>query len=233
MDDSNEDSPSPDFSSTVPLIRSEGGTAPLQSPKSSQSAAPPPTSPKPARRGIPTWIWLVGAGAIVVVLAVTAALAWFLLRQPGFIMIVRGAPPASDVFVDNISRGATSSDGSIRVPGLKAGKRVVRVSHDGYIDFNTTVTGQDGDNKIVVAQLVASNSQPSLPNEIDYHGPMMLVAAGEFVMGDDISQCGRKAGPQTNAAGFLHRQVRSHKRSIQEVLRRNEASPSHQPLVGQ
>src|SRR2546430_11213696 len=34
--------------------------------------------------------------------------------------------PGSDVFVDNISRGATSADGSIRVPGLKAGKRVVR-----------------------------------------------------------------------------------------------------------
>jgi len=147
-------------------------------------------------------MWLVGAGAIVILLAGAAGLAWFLLRQPGFIMIVRGAPPASDVFVDNISRGVTSSDGSIRVPGLKAGKRVVRVSRDGYIDFNTTVTGQDGDTKIVVAQLVASNSQPSLPNEIDYNGPMMLVAAGEFVMGDDTHNADEKPAHKLTLPDF-------------------------------
>lgn len=147
-------------------------------------------------------MWLVGVGAIVIVLAGAAGLAWFLLRQPGFIMIVRGAPPASDVFVDNISRGATSSDGSIRVPGLKAGKRVVRVSRDGYIDFNTTVTGQDGDTKIVVAQLVTSNSQPSLPNEIDYNGPMMLVAAGEFVMGDDTHNADEKPAHKLTLPDF-------------------------------
>lgn len=184
MDDSNESSSGPDFSATVPLIRKEGGTAPLQPPRSQASPGEPKAGP-PKKRGIPIWLWLLGAGGLFLVVAVGMILAWYLFRQPGFTMVVRGAPPGSDVFVDNISRGATSGDGSIKVPGLKAGKRVVRVSHDGYIDFNTTVTGQDGDTKIVVAQLVASTTQPSLPNEIDYNGPMVLVAAGEFVMGDD------------------------------------------------
>jgi formylglycine-generating enzyme required for sulfatase activity len=127
----------------------------------------------------------LAAGGLVIVAVVALVLVWFLFRQPGFTMIVRGAPPGSDVFVDNVSRGVTSADGSIRVPGLKAGKRVVRVSHDAYVDFNTTVTGQDGDVKTVVAQLVSSNTQPSLPTEIDYNGAMLLIEAGEFLMGDD------------------------------------------------
>jgi formylglycine-generating enzyme required for sulfatase activity len=183
MEDPNESGSGQDFGATVPLIRREGGTAPLETPKSQ----PPPKTPQPGapKRRIPIWVWLLSAGGLVIIIGVALLLVWYLFRQPGFTMIVRGAPPGSDVFVDNISRGVTSGDGSIRVPGLKAGKRVVRVSHDTYTDFNTTVTGQDGDVKIVVAQLVAANAEPSLPNEIDYNGPMLLVAAGEFVMGDD------------------------------------------------
>jgi formylglycine-generating enzyme required for sulfatase activity len=186
MDDPNGSTPGSDYGATTPLTRSEGGgTAPLRPPQAPPGQKPPQAA-RP-RRGIPIWVWLIGgAGALFVVVVIAAVLIYFFFRQPGFTMIVRGAPPASDVFVDNISRGVTSSDGSIRVPGLKAGKRVVRVSHDGYIDFNTTVTGQDGDLKTVVAQLVASTAQPAaLPNEIDYNGRMVLIAASEFVMGDD------------------------------------------------
>jgi len=129
---------------------------------------------------------LGGAGALVLFAVVAVVLIYIFFRQPGFTMIVRGAPPGSDVFVDNISRGVTSADGSIRVPGLKAGKRVVRVSHEGYGDFNTTVSGQDGDSKIVVAQLTTEMKAPAgLPREIDYNGLMVLVNAGEFIMGDD------------------------------------------------
>jgi iron(II)-dependent oxidoreductase len=113
-------------------------------------------------------------------------LVYFLFSQPGFSAVVRGAPPGSDVFVDNISRGVTSADGSIKVTGLKAGKRVVRVSHEGYTDFNTTVSGKDGEVKTIVAQLVSTTETPgTLPKEIDYDGPMLLVGAGQFIMGDD------------------------------------------------
>ncbi len=182
MDNANDSDPaSPDFGSTTPVIQPQGGTGRLPPPQSGQK--PPPV--RPVRRGVPTWIWLAGAGVFAVAAVMALVLIYFLFRQPGFTMVVRGAPPASDVFVDNISRGVTSSDGAIRVTGLKAGKRVVRVSHDGYIDFNTTVTGQDGDLRTVVAQLVTSNAQPSLPKEIDYNGSMVLIGAGEFIMGDD------------------------------------------------
>jgi formylglycine-generating enzyme required for sulfatase activity len=72
------------------------------------------------------------------------------------------------------------------VPGLKAGKRVVRVAHEGYGDYNGSVNGQDGEVKIVVANLTTEAKAPAgLPREIDYNGLMVLVNAGEFIMGDD------------------------------------------------
>jgi iron(II)-dependent oxidoreductase len=67
---------------------------------------------------------------------------------------------------------------------LKPGKRLVRVSHDGYADFNTSVNGKNSDVSIV-AQLTPSETKARLPNQLDYNGPMMLIAAGEFIMGDD------------------------------------------------
>jgi len=187
MDDPNGDYTDPNSGLTTPLTAPQGGTAPLRPPPPPRPEPGPPQAPSKSG-GVPVWVWLLGAGGVFLFIAgVAVVLIFFWFRQPGFTMVVRGAPPESDVFVDNISRGVTSSDGSIRVPGLKAGKRVVRVSHTGYVDFNTTVTGQDGELKTVVAQLVASAGQPppGLPKEIDYSGSMILIPAGEFVMGDD------------------------------------------------
>jgi formylglycine-generating enzyme required for sulfatase activity len=129
----------------------------------------------------------------LLLLAVAGVLAFFfLLKSPGFTMVVVGAPPGSDVFVDNVRRGVTSPDGTIRVPDLKAGKRLVRVSHTGYEDFNTTVSGKDGEDKRVPVTLTqptttapVETKAEGLPRTIDYNGAMLLVGAGEFVMGDD------------------------------------------------
>src|SRR5262252_1419717 len=160
MDDPNGDNTDPNSGLTTPLTAPQGGTAPLRPPQPARPEQRPPQAPAKSG-GVPVWLWLLGAGGVFLFIAVLAVvLIFFWFRQPGFTMVVRGAPPESDVFVDNISRGVTSSDGSIRVPGLKAGKRVVRVSHTGYVDFNTTVTGQDGEVKTVVAQLVVSAGQP-------------------------------------------------------------------------
>jgi formylglycine-generating enzyme required for sulfatase activity len=148
---------------------------------------PPP--PPPKKKGVPLWVWLGGGAALFFFIVVVAIVAfYFLFGQTGFTLVVRGAPPGSDIYVDNISRGVTSTDGSIKVPDLKSGKRVVRVSHDGYGDFNTSVSGQDGETKTIVAQLTATGTvkpPAGLAKEIDYNGAMMLVGQGEFVMGDD------------------------------------------------
>lgn len=132
-------------------------------------------------------------GALLLLLVIVAAVViYVIIPQPGFTLVVQGAPPNSDVFVDNIRRGVTAADGTIKVPNLKAGKRIVKVMHDGFDDFNTSATGRDGETKNIVAQpqpkggIVATvEKPPDAPAEIDYNGPMMLVAAGEFTMGSD------------------------------------------------
>ncbi|HUE82854.1 MAG TPA: SUMF1/EgtB/PvdO family nonheme iron enzyme, partial [Pyrinomonadaceae bacterium] len=177
----------PDYGATVRNIRLPEGTGRQPTQYTEPPPTPRPPQPPPKKRGIPIWVWLGAAGALFVMfVAVVLVVYFFLLREPGFTMIVRGAPAGSDVYVDNISRGVTSADGSIRVPGLKAGKKMVRVSHAGYNDFNTSVAGKDGEVRTVIAQLTPIESKPAgLANEIDYNGPMLLIGAGEFVMGSD------------------------------------------------
>jgi formylglycine-generating enzyme required for sulfatase activity len=118
-------------------------------------------------------------------LVIAFVLFFVLLRSPGFTLVIQGAPPGSNVYVDNAPRGVTSSDGSIRVPELKAGSRNVRVAHDGYTDFNTSVRGDDGELKRVIAQMSPVETKPAAPVEIDYNGLMILIPAGEFTVGDD------------------------------------------------
>ena len=179
----NADPEGTDFGATTPNLRLP--TAPVPS----RPAMPPPgqTPPQRAapRRRIPVWVWLIGGGCLLFLTALGVGLYIFINREPGFTVIVRGAPPGSEVYVDNVSRGVTSADGSIKVTGLKTGKRLVRVSHEGHTDFNTSVTGKDGDIKPIVAQLPGPELKATLPGQIDYNGPMILIAAGEFVMGDD------------------------------------------------
>lgn len=177
----------PDYGATVRNIRLPEGTGRQPTQYTEPPSTQRPPQPPPKKRGIPIWVWLGAAGALFVMfVAVVLVVYFFLLREPGFTMIVRGAPAGSDVYVDNISRGVTSADGSIRVPGLKAGKKMVRVSHAGYNDFNTSVAGKDGEVRTVIAQLTPIESKPAgLANEIDYNGPMLLIGAGEFVMGSD------------------------------------------------
>jgi formylglycine-generating enzyme required for sulfatase activity len=190
-----------DFGATTPLIRPDGGTQQFRPPP---SPAPRPNQPqaKPPRRRIPIWVWILAAGGFLFAVLVAAVVLYFLLSQPGFTLEVRGAPPGSDVFIDNVSRGVTTSSGSIRVKGLKAGKRLLRVSHAGYTDFNDTVSGKDGEVKSIVAQLVASNQPASASKEIDYNGPMLLIPAGQFTMGDDNHNPDEKPAHKVNLPDF-------------------------------
>src|SRR5918912_2120454 len=171
-----------DFGATTPLIRPSTTPAPEQPSAGPPPPPPPPTPPPkpPAKRGYLLWILLAGGGFFL--LLVAAVVIWFLLSSPGFTLVVVGAPPGSDVFVDNVRRGVTSADGTIRVPDLKAGKRLVRVAHTGYEDFNTTVTGKDGEVKRLPVTLtqggqVAETKAEGLPAEIDYNGAMILIPA--------------------------------------------------------
>jgi serine/threonine-protein kinase len=126
--------------------------------------------PRPSR----TKLWV--ALGLLLVLGIGSA-AFFAMRPSGYTLTVKGAPPGSQVFLNDKSRGTTSADGSFTLSGLDASDVALRISHSGFGDFEDTLTWVKGKEESVVAQM--------LPVEIDYHGPMVLVPAGEFIMGSD------------------------------------------------
>lgn len=139
---------------------------------------------------IPSWGWAIGGGALFLA---SVFLFFFLLsRDPGFTLIVRGMPSGSDVYVDNKALGVPCADGTIKVASLESGKRIVRVAHDGFEDFNTSVTGKDGEIKSISYAAQATGLAPKTLSEIDYSGAMILIKAGEFIMGDDNHEANEK-----------------------------------------
>ena len=140
-----------------------------------------PPSPKvdqvvtrPERRNA-KWVVLGG----VLLLAVIGAILYLILPGPaasGFTLVVKGAPAGSQVFVNETRRDAVAADGALRVTGVDPGQVNVRVSHEGFTDFMTTVTGRKGEIQNCDAQL--------LPG-IEYGGAMVPIPAGEFEMGDN------------------------------------------------
>src|ERR1041384_1965844 len=174
-----------DFGATTPNLRmpaSRAGTGRTVGQTSPVQTPPPKTGPSRSKSPL---VWIaIAAGVVLFLILLVLLILYLTSKPPGFTLIVRGAPPGSDVLVDGVSgHGVTSADGSIRVTGLKSGRRVVRVSLEGYTDFNTSVVGKDGEEKPIVAQI--TRVKKSDPTEIDYHGAMVLIPAGEITMGDD------------------------------------------------
>jgi eukaryotic-like serine/threonine-protein kinase len=143
-------------------------------PRPMKPAPAPPSKvveSEPARR---RWIWYAAGAAVVVVIGV---LLMTMLGGSGYAVVVKGAAPNSEVFINGARRGVTAQDGTMRVTGLDEGDAQVRVARDGYLEFTSTVSGKKGDERVVEARM--------LPLEIDRKGEMVLISAGEFVMGDN------------------------------------------------
>ncbi len=205
-------SPSVSQNETMPLDRLRGGGVRSPEPLPSQAPARPPQPElgahteraAPTSRRIPLWVLWAGGGAILLAVMVFIQF-FFMLTDAGFLLIVRGAPSGSEVYIDNVPRGITHADGTIRVPGLESGKRLVRVSHERYADFNTAVTGKDGETRSVIAQLTELEGKkfgPSRQPEIDYNGAMMLIPSGEFIMGDDAHLSNERPAHKVTLTAF-------------------------------
>jgi formylglycine-generating enzyme required for sulfatase activity len=151
-------------------------------------------------RPLPKWVWpaLIGVGVMVVLL-----LPLLFYRQPGFTVVVRGAPPDSKVFVDDVRRGIPGIEkigdnvsGLIRAQGLKSNvSHAVRVSCGGgdatlYLDTGSSVSEVSATDGEVINLTVkncgpATVVEPKTLAEIDYNGPMRYVSRGAFLMGDN------------------------------------------------
>jgi serine/threonine protein kinase/formylglycine-generating enzyme required for sulfatase activity len=137
---------------------------------------------------------LLGGAALVVL--VIAAVVYLILpagSSSGFALVVKGAPAGSKVFINEKQRDASFVDGALKVAGVDPGKVNIRVSHEGFSDFFTTVTGAKGETQTCEAQL--------LP-EIDYNGAMVPIPAGKFIMGDDNHEPDERPAHEVNLPSY-------------------------------
>ncbi len=119
----------------------------------------PDLQPKAAnarKKGVPIWGWLLGGGAALLLLLTLVGVAAYLLipRNSGFTLVLKFAPPGSNVFVDGTSRGVTHGDGSIKIDGIEAEKkRLLKVTKENCTDFNDTILGENGETKELTVQM--------------------------------------------------------------------------------
>ncbi|MCI0391983.1 MAG: bifunctional serine/threonine-protein kinase/formylglycine-generating enzyme family protein [Acidobacteria bacterium] len=189
---------------TVPIakLRRRTEREPGQPVSSSARRNPPRKDWRPGwLRRAPKWA-LLGAAALAFFLF-QYLLSLLIRDDPGLTLIVKGVSATSEVYVDGVKRGTPQMQmtagfapiGSINVYGLKAdqkhsvqvkcGADEVKLFRDGS-PFDGAFQGKDGQ-KIEISgeKCGAVASTPTLPLEINYNGPMALVPAGEFIMGDN------------------------------------------------
>ena len=175
------------FGATTPNLRAPRPARPAAgAPRHGMRPSGPQASRNPpAKRNLPLWILLSGVG-LLLIMGTAAALVYFIwLRDTSFTIVVLDAPPGSTVYVDHIPYGITAADGTIIVKNLKSGSRLIRVSHEGFRDFDSSITGKSGERLPFRVSLVPLQAPRTVSSEIDYAGPMILIPAGEFIMGDD------------------------------------------------
>ncbi|HYV04771.1 MAG TPA: bifunctional serine/threonine-protein kinase/formylglycine-generating enzyme family protein [Blastocatellia bacterium] len=166
-----------------PLVSSS--PAPAHSPSASIAS-------EPAKRRSPL---LLGGGALALVLIAIIVYLVVPFGGSGFTLSVVGAPAGSEVFVNGASRGTVAADGTLKVPGLPASTMMVQVKRDGFADFTTSVDGRKGKEQPLEALL--------LPKEIKYWGSeMILIPAGDFVMGDDNHEANEKPAHKVSVADY-------------------------------
>ena len=182
---------------TVPLsqIRNQQMGASPQAPQ--RPIAPIPTAPKKTSK-LPAFAVLgIGGAGLFFLLAIGL---WAMQRTPGFTVIVKGLSANSTVFVNDIPRGIpmigagkdSKPESEIRVTGLKAGELyALRLGCGGELlqdgqPVKDKLTGKNGDEIVLQGRCGATVAAPAnLPDEINLKGPMRLIKAGPFLMGDN------------------------------------------------
>lgn len=168
---------------------------------------------------------LVWAGSMLGILAIAAVLyVAFASGSASFTLVVKGAPSGSQIFVNGSRRDAVPVNVGLKVVGLEPGPAHVRVSHEGYADFMTTITGVKGEVQSCEAQL--------LP-EIDYHGPMLPIPQGEFEMGSDKFEADERPAHRVSLPAYYIDKYEvtnaQYKQFCDETHRKYPPNPSFEP----
>ena len=128
-----------------------------------------PAQTIPLDRGTPAWskfaLWGLLAFIVLLVLLGAGLAAYLFWPSQTFTLKVMGAPHGSKLYVDDVPVGVSQADGTIVAWGLRPGElRDVRVARDGYVDWRTTVQGEDGTTKeLRVKMMPLPKTEAALP----------------------------------------------------------------------
>jgi outer membrane protein OmpA-like peptidoglycan-associated protein len=172
-----------DFGATMPFIN-----LPKAEKEKYQKIKPIEDEKDEKKKGIPVWFWVTAILMTFFFVSVFGlAIAYYVFfNKSGFTVVVKGAQPNSEVFVDGTRQGVTKGDGSIELSNLEAKTRTILIKHEGFKDFTTTVEGENGTRKEVIAQQAKSggDTKANLPNEC------AVIKRGEF---DKAERCANLA----------------------------------------
>jgi len=137
------------------------------------------------KKGVPGWLWgLLVMFVMFFIMIIGIVLVWLVFLRPiGFQVTVQGAPPGSDVQIDNVSHGVTKPDGSSFLGNLQAGDRVITIVHPNITCPAVHVQGKDGDKLEKVISGCTPIVAKSTDDCVNFH-------PGEF---DKAEQCYYKA----------------------------------------
>ncbi|HVF28683.1 MAG TPA: OmpA family protein [Pyrinomonadaceae bacterium] len=144
-----------------------------QYPTADYQQSPPPQPAQPAeaqQRSAPVWARVAGWGLLAFSLLLAGGfVAYLLWPSSGFTLKVLNAPHGSKVFVDDIPMGVSQQESGIMTHGLRPGEaREVRVAHEGYVDWRTTVEGRRGETTVLRVKMTPlPKTESALPEADD------------------------------------------------------------------
>lgn len=158
--------------SAAPTAGQQAPPYPPQYPPADYRQAPrqPAPAAEAQKRSAPVWARVAGWGLLAISLLLAGGFAVYLLwPSSGFTLKVLNAPNGSKVFVDDIPMGVSQQEGGILTHGLRPGEaREVRVSHEGYVDWRTTVEGRRGETTVLRVKMTPlPKTEEALPEADD------------------------------------------------------------------
>jgi len=139
----------------------ESERAKYQLPPTATEQAAQQEEDKKAKGGIPGWVWVV-AGLMTMfffAVVVLGVVYFFILRDSSFEVTVKGAPPGSDIKIDEKRISVSDENGDSRIVNLAPGKKNIIIEHPSYTCDPISVEGGRGDKPPpVIARCKASQS---------------------------------------------------------------------------
>ncbi len=124
---------------------------------------------------------------------------------------VLSSPPKSKVFLNNVSIGETKDDGWLMLDGIQSGNHHLKVSHDGFEDWESSLF-LDGKPKQIVAELQQSmgGTQREIPKP---EQTMPFVASEQFTHKQSIHGINTQQG-QAIPQNTVNQQVETGNQSV-------------------